>query len=173
MTDFKSNVDWQIWSNILYVIRSSHKTRSSYHSHCKTQSFRKVQPQPGTGTTHFSSEKIFFGHINTCTHSLSSCSNMSLGYCCVNKKKQQPWSLTWKLFLLYLSVRHLSIQTQDTPNPQSIKFLPGKPVLGTGTLDFPSPSSAVCSTLARLCQVYYFTLLCFHCPVSNFIEDTF
>ncbi|KAM6916211.1 NFU1 iron-sulfur cluster scaffold homolog, mitochondrial, partial [Xenentodon cancila] len=46
-------------------------------------------------------------------------------------------------------VRHLSIQTQDTPNPLSLKFLPGKPVLGSGTLDFPSPSSAGCSTLAR------------------------
>ncbi|KAF7652396.1 hypothetical protein LDENG_00097420 [Lucifuga dentata] len=49
----------------------------------------------------------------------------------------------------HLSVRHLSIQTQDTPNPQSLKFLPGKPVLGSGTLDFPSPSSAGCSSLAR------------------------
>ncbi|KAK6328542.1 hypothetical protein J4Q44_G00005200 [Coregonus suidteri] len=47
------------------------------------------------------------------------------------------------------AVRHLSIQTQDTPNPRSLKFLPGKPVLGAGTLDFPSPSSAECSSLAR------------------------
>ncbi|XP_063348131.1 NFU1 iron-sulfur cluster scaffold homolog, mitochondrial [Pelmatolapia mariae] len=46
-------------------------------------------------------------------------------------------------------IRHLSIQTQDTPNPRSLKFLPGKPVLGSGTLDFPSPSSAGCSSLAR------------------------
>ncbi|KAE8280648.1 NFU1 iron-sulfur cluster scaffold-like protein, mitochondrial HIRA-interacting protein 5 [Larimichthys crocea] len=49
----------------------------------------------------------------------------------------------------HLSLRQLSIQTQDTPNPQSLKFLPGKPVLGSGTLDFPSPSSAECSSLAR------------------------
>lgn len=46
-------------------------------------------------------------------------------------------------------MRLLSIQTQDTPNPRSLKFLPGKPVLGSGTLDFPSPSSAECSSLAR------------------------
>ncbi|TNM99971.1 hypothetical protein fugu_013004 [Takifugu bimaculatus] len=51
--------------------------------------------------------------------------------------------------IVHFSKRHLSIQTQDTPNPQSLKFLPGKPVLGAGTLDFPSPSSAGCSTLAR------------------------
>ncbi|KAK2824312.1 hypothetical protein Q5P01_021487 [Channa striata] len=48
------------------------------------------------------------------------------------------------------SLRHLSIQTQDTPNPRSLKFLPGKPVLGSGTLDFPSPSSAHSSSLARV-----------------------
>ncbi|XP_037541689.1 NFU1 iron-sulfur cluster scaffold homolog, mitochondrial [Nematolebias whitei] len=42
-----------------------------------------------------------------------------------------------------------SIQTEDTPNPRSLKFLPGKSVLGNGTLDFPSPSSAGCSSLAR------------------------
>ncbi|XP_076022662.1 NFU1 iron-sulfur cluster scaffold homolog, mitochondrial isoform X1 [Genypterus blacodes] len=45
--------------------------------------------------------------------------------------------------------RCLSILTQDTPNPKSLKFIPGKPVLGTGTLDFPSPSTAGCSVLAR------------------------
>ncbi|KAM9847452.1 NFU1 iron-sulfur cluster scaffold homolog, mitochondrial [Aulostomus maculatus] len=48
-----------------------------------------------------------------------------------------------------LSVRNLSIQTQDTPNPRSLKFLPGKPVLGSGTVEFPSQSSAECSSLAR------------------------
>ncbi|CAG6017137.1 unnamed protein product [Menidia menidia] len=47
------------------------------------------------------------------------------------------------------SIRYLSIQTQDTPNPRSLKFLPGKPVLGSGTIDFPSPNSAECSSLAR------------------------
>ncbi|XP_034463849.1 NFU1 iron-sulfur cluster scaffold homolog, mitochondrial [Hippoglossus hippoglossus] len=50
----------------------------------------------------------------------------------------------------FFSMRHFSIQTQDTPNPRSLKFLPGKPVLGSGTLDFPSPSSAESSSLARV-----------------------
>ncbi|XP_053188810.1 NFU1 iron-sulfur cluster scaffold homolog, mitochondrial [Scomber japonicus] len=76
------------------------KTRSPYHTQFSTQSFKRVEPLPSTGTTHF-------------------------------------------------PIRHLSIQTQDTPNPRSLKFLPGKPVLGSGTLDFPSPSSAECSSLAR------------------------
>lgn len=42
------------------------------------------------------------------------------------------------------------IQTEDTPNPLSMKFLPGQPVLGEGVLgvDFPSAASADASPLA-------------------------
>ena len=48
-------------------------------------------------------------------------------------------------------VRSMFIQTQDTPNPQSLKFLPGRKVLEQGgTLDFPGLSSAYCSPLAKL-----------------------
>uniref|UniRef100_A0A452F0U7 NFU1 iron-sulfur cluster scaffold homolog, mitochondrial n=1 Tax=Capra hircus TaxID=9925 RepID=A0A452F0U7_CAPHI len=47
------------------------------------------------------------------------------------------------------SVRYMSVQTQDTPNPKSIKFIPGKPVLETTTMDFPTPAIAFCSPLAR------------------------
>lgn len=43
------------------------------------------------------------------------------------------------------------IQTQDTPNPNSLKFLPGKQVLEPGhTMDFPTFESAYCSPLAKL-----------------------
>lgn len=43
------------------------------------------------------------------------------------------------------------IQTEDTPNPQSMKFLPGQAVLGAGALgmDFPTMESAAASPLAR------------------------
>jgi len=43
------------------------------------------------------------------------------------------------------------IQTEDTPNPQSMKFLPGQPVLGEGVLgmDFPTMESAAGSPLAQ------------------------
>ena len=34
------------------------------------------------------------------------------------------------------------IQTEQTPNPASLKFLPGRDVLGTGTANFAEPSSA-------------------------------
>ena len=47
--------------------------------------------------------------------------------------------------------RSMFIQTQDTPNPQSLKFLPGRKVLEEGgTLDFPNASSAYSSPLAKL-----------------------
>ncbi|NNU15755.1 NifU family protein [Parvularcula sp. ZS-1/3] len=42
------------------------------------------------------------------------------------------------------------IRTEDTPNPNSLKFLPDQPVLGPGELgmDFPTPGAAKISPLA-------------------------
>lgn len=53
--------------------------------------------------------------------------------------------------LLVMPSRSMFIQTQDTPNPDSLKFLPGVEVLGKGnTMDFPSHSTAMGSPLAKL-----------------------
>jgi Fe-S cluster biogenesis protein NfuA len=41
------------------------------------------------------------------------------------------------------------IQTESTPNPATLKFLPGRPVLKQGIADFPSRESAAKSPLAR------------------------
>ncbi len=41
------------------------------------------------------------------------------------------------------------IQTESTPNPATLKFLPGQTVLETGTADFPSPNTADNSPLAQ------------------------
>ncbi|MBL8566971.1 MAG: NifU family protein [Hyphomicrobiaceae bacterium] len=41
------------------------------------------------------------------------------------------------------------IQTEATPNPATLKFVPGKPVLGQGTADFRSRSEAGESPLAE------------------------
>ncbi|MDB2390908.1 NifU family protein [Alphaproteobacteria bacterium] len=41
------------------------------------------------------------------------------------------------------------IQTQDTPNPATLKFIPGVPVLEQGTADFPAADSAGSSPMAR------------------------
>ena len=41
------------------------------------------------------------------------------------------------------------IQTESTPNPATLKFLPGETVLGTGTADFPSADAAGASPMAK------------------------
>jgi len=47
--------------------------------------------------------------------------------------------------------RNMFIQTQDTPNPNSLKFIPGVPVLDEAcTKDFPSAKDAYCSPLAKM-----------------------
>ncbi|CAG7716817.1 unnamed protein product [Allacma fusca] len=46
--------------------------------------------------------------------------------------------------------RSMFIRTQDTPNPNSLKFYPGTQVLESGTVDFPNPAAAGNSTLAKM-----------------------
>jgi Fe-S cluster biogenesis protein NfuA len=41
------------------------------------------------------------------------------------------------------------IQTESTPNPATLKFLPGQAVLDAGTADFPTPNAADNSPLAQ------------------------
>lgn len=41
------------------------------------------------------------------------------------------------------------IQTETTPNPATLKFLPGQDVMAVGTADFPSADAAAASPLAR------------------------
>ena len=41
------------------------------------------------------------------------------------------------------------IQTEATPNPATLKFLPGRTVLANGTLDMPDPAHAAQSPLAE------------------------
>jgi len=42
------------------------------------------------------------------------------------------------------------IQTEETPNPAALKFLPGRPVLDQGVADFTTREAAAPSPLARL-----------------------
>ncbi len=41
------------------------------------------------------------------------------------------------------------IETETTPNPSSLKFLPGKTVMGSGTREFATPEAAGASPLAQ------------------------
>jgi Fe-S cluster biogenesis protein NfuA len=43
----------------------------------------------------------------------------------------------------------LFIQTEQTPNPSTLKFLPGRVVMEKGTMDFPGPETASTSPLAK------------------------
>lgn len=45
--------------------------------------------------------------------------------------------------------RTMFIQTQSTPNPQSLMFHPGKPVMEVGSSDFPNVRTAMTSPLAK------------------------
>ncbi|KFK39411.1 hypothetical protein AALP_AA3G241400 [Arabis alpina] len=45
--------------------------------------------------------------------------------------------------------RTMFIQTQSTPNPSSLMFYPGKPVMEVGSADFPNVRSALNSPLAK------------------------
>ena len=46
------------------------------------------------------------------------------------------------------------IQTEDTPNPDTLKFIPGTAILDKGTSDFPNSESANASPLAsRLFEI--------------------
>lgn len=58
-------------------------------------------------------------------------------------------------------VRTMFVQTQDTPNPNSLKFLPGCTVLETGTMNFDSPRDAHYSPLARY-VVFHFNAPLLH-----------
>ncbi|XP_029019867.1 NFU1 iron-sulfur cluster scaffold homolog, mitochondrial [Betta splendens] len=59
----------------------------------------------------------------------------------LNKLPQSPhWAIPG---------RTMFVQTQDTPNPNSLKFVPGRTVLESGTMNFAGPRDAYCSPLAR------------------------
>ncbi|XP_058088961.1 nifU-like protein 4, mitochondrial [Magnolia sinica] len=45
--------------------------------------------------------------------------------------------------------RSMFIQTQSTPNPASLMFYPGKPVMDVGSADFPNARAAMGSPLAK------------------------
>ncbi|XP_067876809.1 NFU1 iron-sulfur cluster scaffold homolog, mitochondrial-like [Heterodontus francisci] len=49
----------------------------------------------------------------------------------------------------FAAVRFMAIQTQDTPNPNSLKFLAGRQIVASGSMDFPNVSAAHFSPLAK------------------------
>ncbi|OVA03581.1 NIF system FeS cluster assembly [Macleaya cordata] len=65
-----------------------------------------------------------------------------------NPSRNQTFdSARWTLF--GGQKRSMFIQTQSTPNPASLMFYPGKPVMEIGSADFPNARSAMNSPLAK------------------------
>ncbi|XP_076181605.1 NFU1 iron-sulfur cluster scaffold homolog, mitochondrial [Ptiloglossa arizonensis] len=74
-------------------------------------------------------------------------------YTCNNARTTKPYllSATKQFDISGIQKREMFIQTQDTPNPNSVKFLPGIKVLEEGqTKDFPNITEAYCSPLAKM-----------------------
>ena len=57
--------------------------------------------------------------------------------CCLAAKPRHPY------------IAGMFIETETTPNPASLKFLPGRPVMGQGTREFATPEAAEASPLAQ------------------------
>ncbi|KAK4385513.1 NifU-like protein 4, mitochondrial [Sesamum angolense] len=67
--------------------------------------------------------------------------------------------------------RSMFIQTQSTPNPASLMFYPGKPVMEAGSVDFPNARSAMSSLWQRLCLELMVVKLSPLESVYNYGED--
>lgn len=63
------------------------------------------------------------------------------------RRKSPELSLVPNLARSYIAA--MFIETETTPNPSSLKFLPQRPVMGQGTREFASPEAAEASPLAQ------------------------
>ncbi|KAK7112707.1 NFU1 iron-sulfur cluster scaffold homolog, mitochondrial-like [Littorina saxatilis] len=100
--------------------------------------------------------------VNNCAESIlrrgALCTTPALQippYSCRHITTQRPWKKERLLSgqpSMIQSRCTMFIQTMDTPNPNSLKFIPGDgvKVLEGGTFDFPNPQSAYCSPLAKM-----------------------
>ncbi|KAG7016340.1 NifU-like protein 4, mitochondrial, partial [Cucurbita argyrosperma subsp. argyrosperma] len=60
-----------------------------------------------------------------------------------------PLLRSWRWSQFGGQKRTMFIETQSTPNPSSLMFYPGKPVMEVGSADFPNARSAMNSPLAK------------------------
>ena len=59
------------------------------------------------------------------------------------------------------------IQTEATPNPATLKFLPGQPVLENGTLDLREPNRRRSRRSPSGCSALPASAGCFSVPISS------
>ncbi|XP_046737617.1 NFU1 iron-sulfur cluster scaffold homolog, mitochondrial-like [Diprion similis] len=100
--------------------------------------------------TTFLSRSLTYGSIFA-RQSLRTVNNAKRLHNCKKSDMQKPLLLQSSTRFNEVHKRNMFIQTQDTPNPNSLKFLPGVAVLESGqTKDFPTGSDAYCSPLAKM-----------------------
>ncbi|XP_062007224.1 nifU-like protein 4, mitochondrial [Rosa rugosa] len=102
-------------------------------------SHKRFQPS-GPSTT--------FRCISRRTYFLSAYLGRRISPSSSSSSASSPFAST-KWGLLSGQRRSMFIQTQSTPNPASLMFYPGKPVMEVGSADFPNPRSAMNSPLAK------------------------
>lgn len=99
------------------------------------------------------SRRLARNSLVTCQHqNILKNSELSM-HTCNNSRILQPCflSVTTRFRVNDMQRRKMFIQTQDTPNPNSLKFLPGVKVLEQGqTKDFPNATDGYCSPLAKM-----------------------
>ena len=75
---------------------------------------------------------------------------VSFGLAIIPKGKSQNTGLVLAPLPLPAYIRSIMfIETETTPNPSTLKFLPGEQVMASGTRDFASPEAAAASPLAE------------------------
>lgn len=91
--------------------------------------------------------------LATCQHRKILKNSKLYMHTCNSSRILQPCflSATTRFQVNDMQRRKMFIQTQDTPNPNSLKFLPGVKVLEPSqTKDFPNATDAYCSPLAKM-----------------------
>ncbi|KAG7594836.1 Scaffold protein Nfu/NifU N-terminal [Arabidopsis thaliana x Arabidopsis arenosa] len=82
--------------------------------------------------------------ISTATHLPANFSESRTTNTSRNSSRSSSFPLNW-----IVQRRTMFIETQSTPNPSSLMFNPGKPVMEIGSADFPNSRSAMGSPLAK------------------------
>ncbi|PSS04978.1 NifU-like protein [Actinidia chinensis var. chinensis] len=98
----------------------------------------------------FASNRLFFAS-STSTTTWSSISQGHKSFHGLASSKSSPISSSHSSIWNHFGGqrRTMFIQTQSTPNPSSLMFYPGKPVMEVGSADFPNARSAMNSPLAK------------------------
>ncbi|KAI3748517.1 hypothetical protein L6452_11639 [Arctium lappa] len=102
---------------------------------------RILKPYVDTGAARHASRRLLF---------VSSSNNVYSRFTSLNSIPVVPSSYASSGLVNFAGQRRtMFIQTQSTPNPSSLMFYPGKPVMEVGSADFPNARTAMDSPLAK------------------------